>query len=41
MDSKLVKKGDKFELNTVVAYSGTEASPPLLVAMAIVDLTPE
>ena len=38
MEYKVVKKGNKFEFNTLVTYSGTEESPPLLVAMDIVDL---
>ncbi len=38
MDYKVVKKGNKFEFNTLVTYNDTEESPSLLVAMNIVDL---
>ncbi|MGH9147266.1 MAG: ABC transporter permease subunit, partial [Vicinamibacterales bacterium] len=38
LDYKLVKAGDKVLYNTVLNNSGTEASPPLSVAMNIINL---
>jgi len=35
---KLVKTGDKVEFNTTVTNNGTEASPPLIVAMNVINL---
>ncbi|NJD58841.1 MAG: hypothetical protein FIA98_05515 [Anaerolineae bacterium] len=38
LDSIVVKTGDKVEFNTVVANQGNSASPPLIVAMNIINL---
>jgi hypothetical protein len=38
MDYTTVKTGDKVEFNTVVTNSGTDESPPLIVAMNIINL---
>lgn len=38
LDYTTVKTGDKVEFNTVVTNSGTEESPPLIVAMNIINL---
>jgi hypothetical protein len=37
-DYKLVKTGDKVEFNTTVINNGAEASPPLIVAMNVINL---
>jgi hypothetical protein len=34
----VVKTGDKVEYNTLVTNNGTEASPPLIVAMNVINL---
>jgi hypothetical protein len=36
--SSVVKTGDKVEYNTVITNNGTEASPPLIVAMNVINL---
>jgi uncharacterized repeat protein (TIGR01451 family) len=38
LDSTVVKTGDKVEYNTTVTNNGTEASPPLIVAMNVINL---
>jgi ABC-type transport system involved in cytochrome c biogenesis permease component len=38
LDTVVVKTGDKVEYNTVVINNGAETSPPLIVAMNIVNL---
>lgn len=38
LDSTVVKTGDKVEYNTVVTNNGTEATPPLIVAMNVINL---
>jgi hypothetical protein len=38
MEYTVVKTGDKVEYNTVVTNTGTEASPPLIVAMNVINL---
>ncbi|HLF72856.1 MAG TPA: ABC transporter permease subunit, partial [Anaerolineales bacterium] len=37
-DYRMVKTGDKLEFNTLVANNGAEASPPLIVAMNVINL---
>jgi len=39
MDSKTVKTGDSIDFDTVVTNMGTEKSPPLIVAMNIINLS--
>ena len=41
LDYAVVKTGDKVEFNTVVTNGGTEGSPPLIVAMNIINLDAE
>lgn len=38
MEYAVVKTGDKVEFNTVISNNGTESSPPLIVAMNIINL---
>jgi hypothetical protein len=38
MDYKVVKTGDRIEFNTLVTYSGSGQSPPMVVAMNIINL---
>ena len=38
MESKTVKTGDEFEFDTSVTYNGREESPPMVMAMNIIDL---
>ena len=38
LDALVVKTGDKVEYNTVVTNNGAEASPPLIVAMNVINL---
>jgi len=38
LDYMVVKTGDKVEFNTLVTNQGTQASPPLIVAMNIINL---
>jgi ABC-2 type transport system permease protein len=38
LDHKVVKTGDRIEFSTLVTYNGTHSSPPLIVAMNIVNL---
>jgi len=38
MDYTVVKTGDKVEFNTLVTNNGAEASPPLIVAMNVINL---
>ncbi len=39
MDSKTVKTGDSLNFDTVVTNAGTEKSPPVIVAMNIINLS--
>lgn len=41
MDYQTVKAGDKIEFNTLVTNNNAEASPPLIVAMNIINLDAE
>jgi hypothetical protein len=38
LDHKVIKAGDRIEYNTLVTNTGTEPSPPVIVAMNIVNL---
>ena len=38
LDHKVLKTGDRIKFNTLVTYTGTEKSPPMVVALNIVNL---
>ena len=38
LDALVVKTGDKVEYNTTITNNGAEASPPLIVAMNVINL---